>query len=61
MVRLIYRGAAAIDVPAANIVGWAPGEAREIQEDLAEELLARGDFAREQVKARKKDVNQDID
>lgn len=61
MAKLIYLGAAAIDLPAAGIVGWASGETREVQENLAEELLARGDFAREQVKMKKKDLNPDPD
>lgn len=49
MTKLIYTGgnAGGIDIPDAGITAWKPGEAREVPDDLAEELLHRtGEFQR---------------
>lgn len=41
--KLVYIGPAqgGVDIPAAHIVAWKPGEIRELPENLAEELLGR--------------------
>lgn len=43
--KLVYRGNQqdGIDIPGARIANWKPGEAREVPDDLAEELLHRSD------------------
>lgn len=47
--RLVYTGSmvGGIDLPEAGIIGWKPGDVRDIPAPLAEELLGRGDFERE--------------
>lgn len=57
--KLTYDGPTAIDLPAAGIVGWRPGEARDVPDELVESLLERGDFAREQARARKMRTDQE--
>ncbi len=54
MKKIIHQGTTMIDMPAASIYSWAPGEVREVPEQFAEELLARGDFVIEQPRPRKK-------
>lgn len=48
--KLTYVGSMAggIDLPSLGIVGWKPGEARDIPESMIEELLGRGDFERQE-------------
>ncbi len=42
--RIVYQGTTTIDLPAASIYSWSPGEAREVPDEFAKELLDRGDF-----------------
>ncbi len=54
--KIIYTGAMTIDLPAATIYSWVPGEVREVPDEFVKELLARGDFVVEEPKARKKSI-----
>lgn len=47
MRRLVYEGplTGGIDFPKHDIFGWKPGDVREVPNELADELLARGEFA----------------
>jgi hypothetical protein len=46
MKDLVYDGplTGGIDFPKHAITGWKPGEVRSVSADLADELLARGEF-----------------
>jgi hypothetical protein len=44
--KLVYVGGqqGGIDFPSLGIVAWLPSEIRDIPKEIADELLARGDF-----------------
>ncbi len=43
--KLVYQGNQqdGIDIPSAKIAQWKPGEEKDVPDELAEELLQRGD------------------
>jgi len=57
--ELVYKGplTGGIDFPKHGITAWKPGETRSVPADLADELLARGEFS--EASARKKGKEQE--
>jgi hypothetical protein len=54
--RLIYTGNCdAIDIPSLGIAGWKNGEEREVPDDIASELVGRGDFTKARPKKSEKE------